>query len=164
MRNITCVLPLLLMLLVQAPHGEVDTTVDQKVDFSAFRTYSWERGREAYDRPTHEVIVNAIDAEMAGLGFTNAEAAKAQVVIKHHTVRAADVGLDVLEKRQKEGNTDPAPTSILGVLMVEMRAAGRSDPIWQARTRGERRAPGLCKGSRFQGLGNEPGWRASVAP
>jgi hypothetical protein len=117
------VLPLLLMLLVQAPRGEVDTTVDKKVDFSAFRTYSWERGREAYVRPTHEVIVNAIDAEMAGLGFTNAEAAKAQVVIKYHTVCAADVGLDVLEKRQKEGKTDPAPTSILGVLMVEMRAA-----------------------------------------
>lgn len=136
MRIITCVLPLLLM-LVQAPPGEVDSTVDKKVDFGAFRTYSWERGREAYDRPTHKVIVDAIDAEMAGLGLTKAEAAKAEVIIKYHSVRAADADLDVLKKRQKEGKTDPAPTTILGVLMVEMRAAGRSDPIWQARTRGE---------------------------
>jgi hypothetical protein len=135
MRIITCVLPLFVM-LVQAA-GEVDSTVDKKVDFSAFRTYAWERGQEAYDRATHKMIVEAIDAEMVSLGFTKAEAAKTDVVIKYHTVRAADVDLDVLKQRQKEGRTDPAPTSILGILKVEMRAPGRQDPIWEARTRGE---------------------------
>lgn len=39
------------------------------------------------------------------------------------------------EKRQKEGRTEPAPTAILVVLMLEMRAAGGADPVRRARTR-----------------------------
>ncbi|HEX2458498.1 MAG TPA: DUF4136 domain-containing protein [Vicinamibacterales bacterium] len=135
MNSLACALVLLLAIPQTKPIGEVGSTTDKKTNFSAFHTYVWEKGHEAFNPEAHKVIVSAIDNEMASLGFTKGEAGKADVIVKYHAVAGTDVDMKMLEKWQKEGHTDPAPTQILGSLVVVMFTPGGTKPIWEAHTR-----------------------------
>ena len=135
MNSVACAFVLLLAIPQTKPIGKVGSTTDNSVNFGAFHTYVWEKGHEAFNPEAHKAIVSAIDAEMASLGFTKAEAGKADVIVKYHAVAGTDIDMKTLEKWQKEGHTDPAPTKILGSLAIVMFKPGGTKPIWEAHMR-----------------------------
>ena len=135
MKSLACAFVLLLAIPQTKPIGEVGSTADKSVNFTALHTYAWEKGHEAYNPDAHKTIVTAIDAEMSSLGFTKADAGKADVIVKYHAVAGTDVDMKLLEKWQKEGHTEPAPTRILGSLVVVLFTPGGAKPIWEAHVR-----------------------------
>lgn len=127
---------LTLLLLLPQEVGKVTSSFEKKTDFGAFKTYAWEAGLRAYDPATHKTIIEAMEAQMAALGYTKAERAAADVILKYHTVRGSDVDLEVLEERQRKGTTGPAKEGILGSLVVGIfRPSSMTTPLWQARLR-----------------------------
>jgi len=134
MYSVAC---LLAVMLVAAPQdiGKVASTVDKKVDFTAFHTYAWEKGHEAFDPGVHKLIVESVDAQMAGIGLQKVDAGKGDVTIRYHVIRGADVDMDLLKKLQKESQTAPAPEKILGSLAVVLYPPRGTEPLWEAHTR-----------------------------
>jgi hypothetical protein len=127
---------LLLLFLVPQSTDKVESSFDKKADFSAFRTYAWNKGHEAFNPAAHQAIVEAIDTEMAALGYMKGDARTTDVVLKYHVVRGSDVDLEVLEKAQRAGRTEPVREGILGKLVVVLyRTGSTSTPLWQAQTR-----------------------------
>lgn len=115
--------------------GEVESVADRNVDFAAYQTYAWSQGREADDPAVHKLIVDAIDGEMARQGLTKADARVADVTIQYRSVRGSYLDEDALKKSHKEGWVNPSDPEILVSLVVQLRPAGRTDPVWEARTR-----------------------------
>jgi hypothetical protein len=104
MNALACVLLVLFAAPQKTPTlGSVESTFDKSADFTKLRTYAWNRGQEAFDPRAHKVIVDAVDAQMASLGFTKAPEASADVIVKYHSVRGTYVDLKSLEKSQKQG-------------------------------------------------------------
>ena len=126
---------LFFLVLLQQSTGKVETTFDKKADFNALRTYSWTPGYNADMPEVHKLIVAACEAEMTGLGFTKAPTGNADVTLAYYTVRSTDTDVDALEKMQREGRTGPAPTKILGRLLVVLRAGTSDRRLWTASTR-----------------------------
>ena len=114
--------------------GKVETTFDKKVNFAAFRTYTWSAGYNAYNPEAHKMIVAAFEAEMAGLGFTKVEKG-ADVTLAYYTVTGADVDLKALEKLEREGKGGVAATKARSRLVAMMRLPSSSAQIWSASTR-----------------------------
>jgi hypothetical protein len=113
------------------PIGRVDSTFDKGTKFSALRTYTWTTGAHAFNPAAHKLIVEAIEAEMAGLGFTKA-ASGADVTLAYYTTTVANVDFKALDKTEARGVS--APTTTLGKLVVIMRNASARQ-IWSAGTR-----------------------------
>jgi Domain of unknown function (DUF4136) len=134
MKSFVCLLALMFA-VPQSPSKTfpVDSTSVKQRDFASFRTYAWAPGHEAFDRAAHKMIVAAVDSEMKGLGFTQAEAAKADVTIRYHSVLSTEVDLKALDKMGKEA-AGKAPTNKLGVLAVAMHDRP-GQQIWAAKTR-----------------------------
>jgi hypothetical protein len=132
MNSVVCLVALLLV----APQsvGKVGSNVDKKVDFTAFHTYTWEKGHEAYDPAIHKTIVDAIDAQMAAAGLKKVDAGKGDVTVRYHAVRATDVDLDLLKKLQKEGAGGTADKTI-GSLAIVLYAPRGTEPLWEAHMR-----------------------------
>ena len=132
MNTVVCLLALLLL----APQeiGKVGSTVDKKTDFTAFRTYAWEKGHEAYDPAIHKAIVEAIDAQMAAAGLKKADAGKSDITVRYHAVRGTDVDLDLLRKLQKEG-AGAGADKVIGSLAVVVYAPKGTEPLWEAHMR-----------------------------
>jgi hypothetical protein len=112
---------------VKTVHTEVKTTVDKKVDFKAFKTYSWEKGQESADPASHKMVVTALDAEMAARGLTKQES-KGDVLVRYHAVARTEVDL----KNQKKDGT--GPTYEVGKVMVELLGGQSYKRVWQATT------------------------------
>src|SRR5262245_27262569 len=91
-----------LMLLLLSPQkiGEVETHYDKKANFSAFHTYAWAKGHDAFDPEAHKAIIAAFEQQMTALGFKKADAAGADVFLTYHTVRGSEVDLKTLDKLQ----------------------------------------------------------------
>jgi hypothetical protein len=132
MQSLACAL--VLVLLTPQAIGEVETQVDKKVDFGGFRTYAWSKGHEAYDPAAHKAITEAMEAQMAGLGFTKADPGKADVFLTYHTVRGSELDLKALDKL-KPGQDAGAATKILGRLAVVMSNPASRATLWSAATR-----------------------------
>ena len=125
---------LLLGLLVQLPPiGKADSEFDKKTDFAALHTYSWVRGTDALVPEAHKLIVAAVDAEMAGLGFKQV-ASGADVTITYYTLTISNVDLKALDKAQRENKPSSTATRELGKLIVVMRDPARQQ-LWSAATR-----------------------------
>ena len=126
---------LLVLLLAPQKIGDVESSFDKRANFGALKTYAWAKGHEAINPTVHKSIVAAIDAQMAGLGFTKADAGTADTTLKYHVVRGTDVDLKALEKSPAAAS-GPAPTKMLGKLVVVLYPKGSVDnPLWQAHTR-----------------------------
>lgn len=123
------------LLLVPQPVGRVETVSDKTADFSAFHTYAWSKGHEAFDPAAHKAIVAAIEARMTGLGFKKADAGKPDVLLTYHTVRGSEVDLKALDKLQKEGADTAAATRVLGRLVVVLSRPDSRAVLWSAGTR-----------------------------
>ena len=125
---------LLLGLLMQLPPiGKADSEFDKNANFAALRTYSWVTGSDALVPEAHKLIVAAVDAEMAGLGFKQV-ASGADVTIAYYTLTISNVDLKALDKAQRENKPASSATKELGRLIVRMRnPAGQQ--LWSAATR-----------------------------
>jgi hypothetical protein len=123
------------LLLVPQPIGQVESQVDKTADFSAFRTYAWSKGHEAFDPAAHKVIVAAVEAQMATLGFKKAEAGKPDLLLTYHTVRGSEVDLKALDKLRREGKDEAGATRILGRLAVVLSRPDSRAMVWSAGTR-----------------------------
>lgn len=137
MNSLACALLLLLAASQKTPVlGTVESTFDKKADFTKLQTYAWNKGQEAFDPRAHKVIVEAIDGQMASLGFKKAPAASADVIVKYHSVRGTYVDLKSLEKAQKQGQAGGGTETAVGTLVIVMYPRGETEkPLWQARTR-----------------------------
>lgn len=126
----------LLLLLVPQKIGDVESSFDKNANFGALKTYAWAKGHEALTPSVHKSIVTAIDAQMASLGFTKAEAGAADTTLKYHVVRGTDVDLKALEKASPAAAGATAPTKTLGKLVVVLYPKGSTEtPLWEAHTR-----------------------------
>jgi Domain of unknown function (DUF4136) len=114
--------------------GKVESSFDKKANFSAFRTYAWNPGYNAYDPEAHKMIVAALEAEMAGLGFTKV-ATGADVTLAYYTVTGTDVDLKALDKIERDGRGGATPTKARARLVVIMRGAASNQQLWSASTR-----------------------------
>ena len=113
---------------------KVESTFDKKTNFGALRTYSWAAGYNAYRPDVHKAIVDALDAELAGVGLKKVTSG-ADVTIAYYTVASTEVDLKSLEKLQREGRSADAPSKTLGRLVVMMRKPGAEERLWSASTR-----------------------------
>jgi uncharacterized protein DUF4136 len=132
MNTVVCLLALLLLPAQEI--GKVGSTVDKKVDFTAFHTYAWEKGHEAYDPSIHKAIVDAIDAQMAAAGLKKVDAGQSDITVRYHAVRGTDVDLALLKKLQKEGAGAGADKTI-GSLAIVVYAPKGTEPLWEAHMR-----------------------------
>jgi hypothetical protein len=134
---VSLILTLALTMLVpqaRSDKGDVESTSAKGKNFAAFRTYTWDKGHEAYDPAAHKLIVAAIDKEMSALGFTRAEAGKADVMIRYHTVVSTFVDFKSLQKAPVKAADGSDKTAQLGTLVVEMVDPAHKQ-LWAARTR-----------------------------
>ncbi len=112
--------------------GAINTTADQKVDFSALRAYAWEKGGDAFDRDIHAALIAAVDAELAARGYSKVDAGKADVTIAYYAMGSNEIDFDALDSAKGK---DSAPTKSVGTLGLAMyRQPGRTR-IWTAQTR-----------------------------
>jgi hypothetical protein len=132
--NTIAVLVLGLLLAQTPPTGKVDSAFDKKADFAALRTYSWTLGSHAFNPEAHKIIVAALEADMAALGFTKA-ASGADVTLAYYTTTVSNVDFKALDKIEREGGASSAATRELGKLVVVMRRAPAREQIWSAATR-----------------------------
>jgi len=123
---------LVALIAAQAPPiGKVDSTFDKKANFASFRTYAWTPGSHAFNPAAHQLIVEALDAEMAARGFTKV-ATGADVTLSYSSMAVKNVDLNALDKAERAGSA--APTKDLGRLVVVMRTPARRQ-LWSAATR-----------------------------
>ena len=134
MKARSCVLAIVLLAgaVVQAQNvntvrSEVKTEVDKKIDFKAFKTYSWEKGQISADPVSHKMVVAAVEAELSTLGLTRQDA-KGDVLVRYHAVGRTDVDL----KNAKKDGT--GPTSEVGKVAVELLGGTSFKRVWMATT------------------------------
>jgi hypothetical protein len=133
MKALSCVLAVIVAgAVVQAQnvntlHTEVKTTVDKKIDFKSFKTYSWEKGQVSADPAAHKSVVAAVEAELAALGLTRLDA-KGDVLVRYHAVARTDVDL------KSKKNDGARPTSDVGKVQVELLGGKSFKRVWQATT------------------------------
>lgn len=130
MHTLVCALTWLLVAVPQAT--PVKSSFDGKADFASFHTYTWNKGHEANDPVVHKTIVDAVEAQMAGLGFTKVDVDKADVILKYHTLRSDEVDLKLLEKLDREGKHEIVPTKMIGTLVVALYPPRSTETLWQA--------------------------------
>ena len=120
--------------LTQAPAvGKVESTFDKTANFASFRTYAWTPGRHAFNPAAHQLIIEALEAEMAARGFTKV-ASGGDVTLSYSSMAVTNVDLKALEKLESAGGSGAAPTKDLGRLVVVMRTKARRQ-VWSAATR-----------------------------
>jgi hypothetical protein len=125
----------LLMFVAQPPKpGKVASEYDKKTDFSKYRTYTWMPGLEARVPEAHTLIVAGIDREMSGLGLTRVAGADADLTVTYHSLRSTYINLKELEKAQRDGNKEQAPTYDLGKLVIVVHENGSKRQLWAANT------------------------------
>jgi hypothetical protein len=130
MTSVACAI--VLLLLAPQAIGEVESRVDKNANFSAYKTYAWRKGHEAFNPDAHKLIVSAIDAQMTGRGLTKVDDDDADVLVTYHSVRAADVDLKMFEQLQKEGKDTAPATKVLGKLAVAVSPRGSGNAVWTA--------------------------------
>jgi hypothetical protein len=129
MKVARCVFAIVLASVVvqaQDVDNKVTSTVDKKVDFKNFKTFSWEKGQESHDRTSHKMVVDAVDTELAARGLTRQDS-QGDVLVRYHAVGRTHVDL-------KSDNDGTAPTYDVGRVVVELLGAKPFKQVWQAST------------------------------
>ena len=118
--------------------GEVESDVDKSANFSALHTYAWSKGHDAFEPKAHQAIVAEVEKQMTALGFKQAPAASADVLLTYHTVRGSELDLkklDELLKKEDQATATKQATRILGHLALVMSNPSTRVKIWSAGTR-----------------------------
>jgi hypothetical protein len=126
------------LLLMPQKVGEVETQADKTADFKALHTYAWSKGHDAFDPKAHQAIVTEVETQMTALGFKQAPAASADVLLTYHTVRGSELDLKKLEellKKEDQATATRQATRVLGHLALVMSRPSTRTTIWSAGTR-----------------------------
>ena len=126
------------LLLTPQKVGEVETHADKTADFSALHTYAWSKGHDAFDPQAHKTIISEVETQMTALGFKQAPAVSADVLITYHVVRGSEIDLkklDELLKKEDQAAATAGATRILGHLALVMSRPSTRTTIWSAGTR-----------------------------
>jgi len=107
----------------------VKATYDKKVDFAAFKTYSWSPGWPAADKAVHAQLVAAIEQQLASLGLQKLESGKADVVVLYAAVRRTDVDL----KSEMNEQTRMRREYPAGTLVIIFRDPATSTELFKGR-------------------------------
>ncbi len=97
----------------QMPKYGVTVTVDKKVDFAKFKTYSWTKGQPSALKQVDAEIMAAVDHELAGVGMTKAASGPGDVMVAYYSLTRTDVDVN-----GKEDATGKRPQYQVGTLMV----------------------------------------------
>jgi hypothetical protein len=111
--------------------GKVETVKDEKAAFASFATYAWEPGSKAFRPDVHVMIVDAIDAELAGRGLRKVDNGAASVTVRYDSGVRTDVVLDKFDDAMRANQ--PAPTKEIGRLIITMRDPSKHR-VWAADT------------------------------
>ena len=126
------------LLLTPQKVGEVETHADKAADFGALHTYAWSKGHDAFDPRAHKAIMSEVETQMTALGFKQAPAASADVLLTYHTVRGSEIDLEKLDellKKEDQATATAGATRILGKLALVMSRPSTRATIWSAVTR-----------------------------
>ena len=134
MKTLGCVLALLLFVAQPPSGGAVASEYDKKADFTKYRTYTWQKGHQAFDPSTHKLLVAEIEREMSALGLRKDDSGGADLTVTYHALRSAEVNLKEVEKLEREGNAGQAPTYDTGKLLIVVREADTKRQLWAANT------------------------------
>jgi hypothetical protein len=134
MKSLGCILAMLLFVGQLPEAGKVASEYDRKADFTTYRTYTWQKGHEAYNPAVHKLLVAAIDRELSALGLRKDDSGSADLTVTYHSLRSTEVNLQEVEKLEREGNTGPAHTYGVGKLLVVVREAKTRRQLWAANT------------------------------
>jgi Domain of unknown function (DUF4136) len=134
MNGVVGLLVVLLSVAQPPAEGKVASEYDKKADFTVYRTYTWQKGHEAYDRAAHKLLVAAIDRELAALGLRKDDGGTPDLTVTYHSLRSAEVNLKEVEKLEREGNAGQAPTYDMGKLLIVVREASTRRQLWAANT------------------------------
>ena len=96
----------------------VTVTIDDKADFSAFKSYTWEHGWQAYDKGVHQAIVDSVDRELAGVGLEKKASGPADLLVTYASLRRIDVDLKS-KPTAGEGTRRQFDVGTLVVLLLE---------------------------------------------
>jgi Domain of unknown function (DUF4136) len=149
--QIGCLLLFVFSLPVSAQKITVD--YDKKVNFSRFKTYSWETGTPVPNSPLDLYIMGAIDLNLEHKGLSKVAIEDADLVVTYHSASSTDlntsaIGNPTLSTLKGNNSTDPAGWSIpstagsvarqvkKGSLAVEMFDRQKKELVWAAQAKG----------------------------
>src|SRR3954468_15196315 len=113
----------------QTPKYGVTVTTDDKVDFSKFKSYSWENGWQTYDRAVHANIQAAVDRQLASVGLEKHAAAPADLIVTYASLRRIDVDL----KSKPSGKDGTRRQYDVGTLVVLLLEPGTRNELFRGR-------------------------------
>jgi uncharacterized protein DUF4136 len=115
--------------LAQTPKYGVTVTADKSAQFSAFKTYTWEHGWQAYDKTVHADITSAIDHELAAVGLTKQTDGPADLLVTYASLRRIDVDL---KSKPTDGNAGRQQYDV-GTLVVLLLEPGTRKELFRGR-------------------------------
>jgi hypothetical protein len=113
----------------QMPKYGVTVKTDKKADFTRLKSYTWQRGWQAYDQAVDLQILAAVEQELRALGFEKRESPPSDVVMMYASVLRTDI--DVHAKPLSKGGTHPE--FMVGTLVVLMLESSTRKQLFQGR-------------------------------
>jgi hypothetical protein len=112
----------------QTPKYGVTVTADKGANFSAYKTYKWEHGWQAYDKAVDASITGAIDRELSGVGLSKADGTP-DVLVTYASLRRVDVDL---KSKPTDGNGGRRQYDV-GTLVVLLLEPGTRKELFRGR-------------------------------
>lgn len=140
---------------------EISLDYDHAVDFSAYRTYLWTQGTPAANPNVDRAIVEAVDAQLKGKGFTKVEKEADFCVLYRAVLREEATSTDYdYGKFKLENRNVVVQRYTVGTLVVDVVDAKSKNLLWRATatdavgsdpTKTQEEVPGLV-GLMFKGF------------
>jgi Domain of unknown function (DUF4136) len=113
----------------QTPKYGVTTTADKNADFTKLKTYTWEHGWQSPDKQIHEMIVSAIDRELAAAGLQEKASGPADVLVTYASLRRIDVDL---KSKPTDGEAGRRQYEVGSLVVLMLDPASRKE-LYRAR-------------------------------
>jgi len=111
------------------PKYRITVKYDGHTDFRTLRSYAWTTGWAAFNPSLDRRIVDAIDRELAALGFSRLEGEPCDVLIAYRTLQRTDVALNA----PRAGKSRVYPEYPVGTLMILMLEPRTRRELFRAR-------------------------------
>ena len=99
----------------QMPKYGVTVTADKKVNYAAFKTYSWTAGQPSAVKAIDAQVIAAVDRELQALGMTKATSGPGDVLAAYYSLTRTDT--NVKAKPDAQGQR---PQYSVGTLVVAL--------------------------------------------
>ena len=99
----------------QMPKYGVKVTIDKKVDFASFKTYTWTQGHPSADKRIDARVMAAVDRELSALGMSKAASGPGDVLAAYYSLSRTDVNVHA-----KPDASGQRPQYWVGTLVVAL--------------------------------------------